>query len=375
MHESDDITALHIKSREDTNMKFRKLSAVTVSLAMAASLFAGCGSSSSTASASEAASGSTAAETTSVSAEADADGASYTVGICQLVQHVALDAATQGFKDALIEEFGEASAAGQPGVYFDEQNAAGDAATATTICTNLVAENVDLILANATASLQAAAAATSDIPILGTAITEYSVALELDDFDGTVGGNISGTSDLPPLDQQAAMVTEIVPDAQNVGILYCSAEPNSKYQADVVKAALEEQGLTVNIYTFSDSNDVSSVTGEACNNSDVLYIPTDNTAASCTEAINNVALPAGVPIIAGEEGIMAGCGVATLSIDYYGLGVTTGEMAVKILKGEADISEMAIEYYPNPVKEYNPAIAEQLGIEIPDDYTAYEAEE
>jgi putative ABC transport system substrate-binding protein len=131
--------------------------------------------------------------------------------------------------------------------------------------------------------------------------------------------------DLPPLDQQADMITELFPDAKNVGILYCSAEPNSKYQADQVKGYLEDAGLTVNVYTFSDSNDVTSVTGEACNNSDVLYIPTDNTAASCTEAINNVALPAKVPIIAGEEGIMAGCGVATLSIDYYGLGQTTGK--------------------------------------------------
>ncbi|MBQ8971263.1 MAG: ABC transporter substrate-binding protein [Lachnospiraceae bacterium] len=303
-------------------------------------------------------------EETADSAEA-AEGESYLVGICQLVQHPALDAATQGFKDALTEALGDA-------VSFDEQNAAGDAATAATICTNLVSENVDLILANATPALQAAAAATGDIPILGTSITEYGVALELSDFNGTVGTNVSVTSDLPPLDQQAAMVTELIPDAKTVGILYCSAEPNSKYQADVVEKCLEDAGLTVTIYTFSDSNDVAAVTGEACANSDVLYIPTDNTAASCTEAINNVAQPAGVPIIAGEEGIMQGCGVATLSISYYDLGVTTGQMAVKILTGESNVSEMPIEYYPNPVKEYNPAIAEALGIDIPDDYVAVE---
>ncbi|MCR4587031.1 MAG: ABC transporter substrate-binding protein [Lachnospiraceae bacterium] len=289
----------------------------------------------------------------------------YTIGICQFVQHVALDAATQGFKDALVAEFGE-------NVKFDEQNAAGDAATATMICTNLVAENVDLILANATPSLQSAAAATSDIPVLGTAITEYGVALGIDNFSGVVGNNVSGTSDLPPLDQQARMVEEIFPDAKTVGILYCSAEANSSYQAKVVKDTLEGDGLTVQIYTFADSNDIASVTAEACANVDVLYIPTDNTAASCVEAINNVALPAKTPIIAGEEGILAGCGVATLSIDYYGLGYTTGEMAAKVLKGEEKISEMAIQYYPDPVKEYNPAICDELGVTIPEGYVAYE---
>ncbi|MCR5060862.1 MAG: ABC transporter substrate-binding protein [Saccharofermentans sp.] len=290
----------------------------------------------------------------------------YLVGICQLVQHEALDAATSGFKQALIDKLGAEH------VEFDEQNASGDSATATIICQNLVSENVDLIMANATPALQAASAATNTIPVLGTSVTEYGVALGISDFTGTVGGNVSGTSDLPPLDEQANMITELFPDCQTVGIIYCSAEPNSKYQADNVKECLEGAGKQVNVYTFADSNDITSVTGEACNNCDVLYIPTDNTAASCTEAINNVALPAGVPIVAGEEGIMRGCGVATLSIDYYGLGYTTGEMAAKILTGEADISTMAIEYYPNPVKKYNPTICEQLGITIPEGYEAAE---
>ena len=324
-------------------MKFKKATALIAVSMLAANLLAGF----------------------SIAAEEDSD-ETYLIGICQLVQHEALDAATKGFKDVLTEEFGDR-------VEFDEQNAAGDTSTATTICTNLVSENVDLILANATPALQSAAAATNEIPILGTSITEYGVALEIDDFDGTVGGNISGTSDLAPLDQQADMVVELFPDAQNVGILYCSAEANSKYQADVVKEALEGKGLNVTVYTFSDSNDVASVTGSACGENDVLYIPTDNTAASCTEAINNVALPAEVPIVVGEEGIMAGCGVATLSINYYDLGRTTGEMAVRILNGE-DISTMPIEYFQGPVKEYNPAICEQLGVTVPDDYVAFEAE-
>lgn len=299
------------------------------------------------------------------SAAASGGEKAYQVGVIQLVQHPALDAATQGFQDVLKEKLGDQ-------VTIDVQNAANDSATCSTMATQMVSSNVDLIMANATPALQAAASATSEIPILGTSVTEYGVALSIDNFNGTVGGNISGTSDLPPLDQQAAMVTELVPDAKTVGILYCSGEPNSVYQAEVVKAELEKAGLTVNTYTFADSNDVAAVTTTACNESDVLYIPTDNTAASCTEAINNVAQPAGVPIIAGEEGICKGCGIATLSIDYYELGRTTGEMAVKILTGESDISAMPVEYYPSPVKKYDADRAAALGITIPDGYTAIE---
>ena len=306
-----------------------------------------------------------AAEGSAAEAATPSDDA-FVVGICQLVQHEALDAATQGFKDALVKEFGE------DGVVFEEQNAAGDPATCSTICDGFVTEGVDLILANATPALQAAATATDSIPVLGTSITEYGVALDLDNFNGVVGTNVSGTSDLAPLDEQAKMVTELCPDAKTVGILYCASEANSVYQAEVVKAELEAAGLTVNVYTFSDSNDVAAVTGTACDECDALYIPTDNTAASCTEAINNVAQPAGVPIIAGEEGLCKGCGVATLSISYYELGVATGEMAAKILKGEANVAEMEIGYDPNPVKKYNPELAEALGLTIPEDYVAIE---
>lgn len=289
----------------------------------------------------------------------------YTVGICQLVQHEALDAATKGFRDALTDALGDK-------VTFIEQNASNDIPTCATICSGLVADDVDLILANATPALQAAATATDTIPVLGTAVTEYGVALDIENFDGTVGGNVSGTSDLAPLDQQAAMLLELLPEAKTVGILYCSAEANSVYQAQVVQSCLEEAGVEVKIYTFADSNDVSTVTATACDECDALYIPTDNTAASCTEAINNVAEPAGVPIVAGEEGICKGCGIATLSISYYDLGYTTGQMAVKILTGESDISEMPIEYFPNPVKKYNPTLCESLGITVPEDYVAIE---
>ncbi len=291
----------------------------------------------------------------------------YTVGICQLVQHVALDAATEGFKDALTEELGDA-------VTFDEQNAQGDSNTCSTIVNSFVSNNVDLILANATPALQAAQAATDTIPILGTSVTEYGVALGIDDFDGTVGTNISGTSDLAPLDEQAAMLNELFPDAKKVGLLYCSAEANSQYQVDTVQAALEELGYECEQYAFSDSNDLSAVCTTAADASDVMYVPTDNTAASNTEIITNICVPAGVPIIAGEEGICAGCGVATLSIDYYDLGVATGKMAAKILTGESKVEEMPIEYAPEFTKKYNATLCEEMGVTVPDDYVAIEAD-
>ena len=287
----------------------------------------------------------------------------YVVGVCQLVQHDALDAATRGFEEALKAELGDA-------VEIRVQNASNDIPTCSTIVSGFVADGVDLIMANATPALQAAAAATQEIPILGTSVTEYGVALDLKDFNGTVGGNISGTSDLAPLDQQAEMIPELITDVRTVGILYCSAEPNSVYQAEVVKAKLESMGITVQVYTFADSNDVAAVTATACAENEALYIPTDNTAASCAEAINNVAEPAGVAIITGEEGICRGCGIATLSISYYDIGYTTGQMAARILRGEADISTMPIEYYPNPVKKYNPTLCEALNIVVPEGYVA-----
>ncbi len=297
------------------------------------------------------------------SAEDTAADKTYVIGICQLVQHPALDAATQGFKDALTDALGDK-------VTFQEQNASGDSATCSLICNQFVSDEVDLIMANATASIQAASSATNTIPILGTSITDYGVALGIDDWTGVSGTNISGTSDLAPLDGQAAMIQELFPDAKTVGLLYCSGEPNSIFQADSMETLLTDMGYSVERYTFADSNDVSSVTANACSNVDVLYIPTDNTAASCTEAINNVALNAGVPIVAGEEGIAAGCGVATLSISYYDLGRTTGEMAAEILTEGADISTMEVRFAPTFTKEYNADICEALNITVPEDYVA-----
>jgi len=295
-------------------------------------------------------------------------GGKYTVGICQQDQHPALDAATQGFKDALVEKLG------QDGVAFKEGNASGDTANCPTIINGFLSENVDLILANATGSLQAAHSATADIPILGTSVTDYATALELENWSGTVGGNISGTSDLAPLDQQAEMLHELFPDAQNVGLLYCSGEPNSVYQCDVIEGYLKEMGYSVSRFAFTDTNDVASVAQTACDGSDVIYIPTDNTAAKNTEAIANVVLPAKVPVIAGEEGLCKGCGVATLTISYYDIGHIAGEMAYEILANGADISTMPVKSAPQVVKKYNAANCEALGIAAPEGYEAIAAE-
>ena len=294
--------------------------------------------------------------------------AKYKVGIVQLVEHVALDAATDGFKQAIIDELGEDA------VDFDFQNGQNDPNTCSTIANQFVSNKVDLIMANATPALQAAAAATGDIPILGTSVTEYGVALEIKDFNGTVGGNISGTSDLAPLDKQAAMITEWCPDAKTAGLLYCSKEANSQYQVDVVKAELEKAGLTVTLYPFSDSNDLAQICTTAADNSDVIYVPTDNTVAENTGIIDNICEPKKVPVIAGEEGICSGCGIATLSISYYDLGYTTGKMAAQILKGEADVSTMAIGYAETQTPKYNKQNCDALGITPLEGYVAIEAE-
>ena len=290
-------------------------------------------------------------------------GAAYNIGVCQLVQHVALDAATQGFVDALNAELGEEN------INWDIQNAAGDSNTCNTIVNGFVSANVDLIMANATPALQAASVATGSIPVLGTSVTEYGVALGIDGFDGLVGTNVSGTSDLAPLDKQAEMIVEWCPDAKTVGLLYCSAEANSQYQVDAVAKLLEAKGLTCTKYPFTDSNDIQAVCQQAADNNDVLYVPTDNTAASNAGIIDGIC-HGKIPVFAGEEGLCAGCGVATLSISYYDLGVATGEMAAKILKGEANVSEMEIGYAANVTPKYNAANCEALGLTIPEGYVA-----
>lgn len=286
-------------------------------------------------------------------------GSNLKVGVVQTTQHPALDAATQGFVDALKEN-------GITDV--DVQNASGESANCSTIVGNFVADGVDLIMANATPALQAASAATDTIPVLGTSITVYDVVL-----GGSVPKNVSGTTDLAPLDEQASMIKELFPDAKKVGILFCSAEANSQYQVDKISEFLKEDGIETVNYVFNDSNDITAVTEKAVSDKvDVIYVPTDNTAAANTQAIANVVLPAGIPVFAGEEGVCTGCGVATLTISYYDIGFKTGEMAADILLNGADISTMEVESAPQFVKKFNKTNAEKLGITIPEDYVAIE---
>ena len=292
--------------------------------------------------------------------------AKYEVGVLQLVQHVALDAATQGFVDALTEKLGK-------DVEFDIQNASGDTGACNTIATTFDANGVDLIMANATPALQAAMNATGFIPVLGTSVTDYATALGVTEgWTGTTGINVSGTSDLAPLDAQAAMIKELFPDAKKVGLIYCSGEPNSVYQINVIAECLKELGYETEEFAFADSNDVAAVTQNAADNCEVVYIPTDNTAASYAETIANVLVPAKVPAVVGEAGICSGCGVATLSISYYDLGWQTGLMAYEILVNGADISTMEIQTAPNVTKMYNAEIVAELGLTMPSDYQPIE---
>ena len=286
----------------------------------------------------------------------------YKIGVCQLVEHVALDDATQGFKDALTELLGDK-------VDIDVQKASGDSAICITIVNGFIAEDVDLILANATPALQAAQAGTDQIPILGTSVTDYGTALGIEDWTGVTGTNISGTSDLAPLDGQAALIQELFPDAKEVGLLYCTAEAKSVYQVEAIEKYLTEMGYNCTPYGFTDSNDVASVAQNACMNSDVLFTPTDNTVASCTEAIRNVVEIEGKAIIGGDEGICAGCGVATICINYYDIGYAAGEMAYEILVNGADVSTMPVEFAPAFEKVCNAELAEMLGVAIPEGYT------
>ena len=286
----------------------------------------------------------------------------YEIGICQLQPHPALDAATEGFIKAVKDELGEEN------VDIDLQIAGGDTASCSPIVNTFVSNNVDLILANATPALQAAAAATADIPILGTSVTEYGVGLDIENFNGTVGGNISGTSDLAPLDKQVDMILEWFPDAKKVGLLYSSAEANSKYQVDEVKRMLEEKGVTATPYPFADTNDMQAVTQKAADESDVIYIPTDNAVAGATGTVDGVCQPLGVPVIAGEQGICSGCGVATLSVNYFDLGYAAGEMAYEVLVNGADISAMPVQFGESFSKVYNPELCEYLGVTIPEGF-------
>lgn len=291
----------------------------------------------------------------------------YKIGICQQLEHPALDLATQGFEEKLTELLGEGN------VEFDLQNAQGEAANCSTIASGFVASQVDLMMANATTALQACAAASADIPVVGTSVTDYGTALEIDNWTGVTGTNVTGASDLAPLDKQAEMIKELVPDVKMVGLLYCSAEPNSVYQVQEIGKCLDTMGIAHKDFSAADSNEIQSVVTKAVAECDALYIPTDNTMASNTEIVNNICAPAKVPVIAGEQGICSGCGIATLSISYYDIGVAAAELAYEILVNGADPGTLEIRTAPTVTKLYNAALCEQLGITIPDGYEPIES--
>ncbi len=329
----------------------KRMTALLLAMSLAAVSLAGCGS--------------TGKDSDDSKKKADDD--VYHVGVIQLVEHEALDAATEGFQDALKEKLGDK-------VVFDVQNAQGEETNCATICTKFVNDDVDLIMANATQALTSAATATPDIPIVGTSVTDFVTTgtVESNDKPGT---NVTGTSDLAPIDQQIALLKRLVPDAKTVGILYCSSEANSVYQAEEAQKELEKEGIKVEVYTVADSNDIQQVVTKAADNSDAIYIPTDNTIASNMEIVKNVTVPEKVPVIAGEENMCAVGGLATLSISYYNIGYNAGLMAYDILVNGKDPAEMPIQYADEITLKYNAEIASELGIQIPDDMVAIEKED
>ena len=285
----------------------------------------------------------------------------YVVGIAQYVPHEALDAATNGFKEKLTSLL---TAEGRQ-VEFEVTNAAGEFANCATIINSLVSKDVDLILANATPCLSAAYTATSYIPILGTSVTDFGVACEIEIEDGKTKTNVSGTSDLAPLDGQVASMLELVPSATKFGILYSASEANSKFQVDEVKKHLEAAGKTVTAYPISGT-DALLATCNSAKTEDVVYIPTDNFCAENKASIAQAFEGSNVPIFAGEEGICKGCGFATLTIDYHHLGEITGEMAFNVLLGKEDIREYSIKYDTDVKKLYVASRCTALGITIPE---------
>jgi len=286
----------------------------------------------------------------------------FNIGIIQLMEHPALDAAREGFMAALADEGISAA--------YDYQNAQGDSATLSTIAQRFVNNNVDMILAIATGSAQAAASETTTIPIVGTAITDYEVA-RLVDSNEVPGGNVTGASDMMPVAQQVGLIPEFVPNAQTIGILYSSNEPNSVLQAELAIAAAEALGLEVVVGTVTALADVQQVTISVANRVDAIYIPTDNTYASAMSLVAQISLDSGVPVFAADTNMVMTGGVATLGINYFDLGYQSGLMAAQILRGEAEPATMPIQWADGFTYVVNGDMAEALGITIPERFTAY----
>lgn len=289
--------------------------------------------------------------------EAPADGKTYKVGVLQFVQHDALDRCNEGFVEALDEA----------GISYeiDQQNAAGETATCTTIAQKFVNDGDDLIFAIATPAAQAAAAETSDIPIVLTGVTDPAGS-GLVESNEQPGGNVTGSSDLTPVAEQIKLLKQILPDAKTVGVLYCSAESNSEIQSQLAHEACEAEGLTAVDYTVSTSNDIQTVVESMVGNVDAIYAPTDNVIAAGMPTVSMIATENKLPVICGEQGMCDNGGLATYSIDYKELGKLAGQMAVEILTEGKNPADMPIEYYPTDKLQLivNEETADALGIDV-----------
>ncbi|HJG36831.1 ABC transporter substrate-binding protein [Enorma phocaeensis] len=282
---------------------------------------------------------------------------SYRIGVLQLTQHAALDAANEGFIAALDEAGIDYEA--------DQQNASNDQNACQTIAQTFVNDGCDLILAIATPAAQAVLGATQDIPVVGTAITDFAASGLVDSNDAP-GGNLTGTSDMNPVEDQIALLQQLIPDAGTVGLLFCTAESNSEIQIEMAEEALDAAGIGHERFTVSSSNEIQSVVETMVGQVDVVYAPTDNTIAAAMTQVASIANAAGVPTICGEVGMVEAGGLASVSINYYELGYRAGEMAVEILTEGVDPAEMPIETMDAEDCDlvYNQATADEIGIDV-----------
>lgn len=289
-----------------------------------------------------------------------------TVGIIQYVEHSALDAAREGFVQALADN----GYVDGKTVKLDVQNAQGDQSNLASISDRFVSNNDDLVLAIATPATQAIAGKTTTIPILGTAVTDYEVARLVDSNDAP-GGNVTGTTDMNPVQEQIDLLQKLVPTAKTVGVLYTSSEDNSVLQAKLAKEAIEKAGMKYVEVTVTNSNDVQQAAQSIVGKCDALYVPTDNIIASAMPVVHGITSESKTPVICGESGMVQNGGLATLGINYKDLGYQTGLMAVKILKGEATPATMPIEKSKKFDFAINGTVAKEIGLEIPADLQQY----
>lgn len=281
------------------------------------------------------------------------------VGIVQLVEHPALDAANKGFVDGLASK---GYKEGQ-NVAFDRQNAQADQSNLKNIANRFVNNKVNLICAIATPAAQTVATATKDIPIVGTAITDYKSAKLVKD-NAKPGTNVTGTTDMNPIAEQMDLLVKLVPNAKTVGTIYCSSEVNSQIQVDILKAAAAKKNIKVLEATVSTVNDIQQAARSLVGKVDAMYVPTDNILASAMPTLAKVTDEAKLPVICGEGGMVKGGGTATLGIDYYKLGVQTGVMAADILAGKAKPQEMAIQSQKEFQVVINQKAADKIGLKI-----------